>query len=204
MSKIPDPMVYFGQSDARVESAVEKLRTLLVSGETLVAWTAQTRFGAWARWRRRGIFAATTGRVIMITRKLFGGFEMADIQWRDLADARTSESYSGAILTIRGVNGRIFGMDGLDRVKTPQVYAACQAQEQIWREKTRIREIEDRRSAMAPVMVGSSYSGTPVGAPQVPQSDPLTRLKQAKEMLDQGLISDVEYEALKAKVIAGM
>jgi hypothetical protein len=30
------------------------------------------------------------------------------------------------------------------------------------------------------------------------------RLKQAKEMLQNGLITDAEYEAIKAKVVSGL
>ncbi len=35
-------------------------------------------------------------------------------------------------------------------------------------------------------------------------NDPVDRLQRAKGMLAQGLISDSEYESLKAKIIAGL
>jgi hypothetical protein len=33
------------------------------------------------------------------------------------------------------------------------------------------------------------------------QADPVKRLQQAKQMLEQKLISDSEYEAIKAKIV---
>jgi hypothetical protein len=35
-------------------------------------------------------------------------------------------------------------------------------------------------------------------------SDPTERLRRAKEMLDSGLITDTEYESIKARVVDGL
>ena len=42
----------------------------------------------------------------------------------------------------------------------------------------------------------------PAADPGAPREDAVTKLGRAKAMLDHGLISDIEYEALKAKVLA--
>ncbi len=44
-------------------------------------------------------------------------------------------------------------------------------------------------------------------APQetlAPAADPTSRLAQARAMLDQKLISEAEYETLKARILSGM
>jgi hypothetical protein len=73
---------------------------------------------------------------------------------------------------------------GFLKDETREVYRLCQAYEQAWREKLRIRELEEMRA----------QSGSKA-------SDPVTRLLQAKQLLDAKLISDAEYEAIKARVV---
>jgi hypothetical protein len=37
-----------------------------------------------------------------------------------------------------------------------------------------------------------------------PAEDPVAKLAKAKQMLDQGLISEAEYDTLKAKILSSM
>ena len=47
-------------------------------------------------------------------------------------------------------------------------------------------------------------AGGNLGATAGEAGDPVTRLARAKEMLTNGLISDSEYESLKARIIGGL
>lgn len=40
------------------------------------------------------------------------------------------------------------------------------------------------------------------GAPAAPQEDPYAELKKAKELLDQGILTQAEFDAQKAKILA--
>jgi len=74
----------------------------------------------------------------------------------------------------------------------------CQAHEQSWREKRRIRELEELRARAGGVQISGAQTGSTGDASG---EDSVQRLQRAKQMLDAKLISDSEYEAIKARII---
>jgi hypothetical protein len=64
-----------------------------------------------------------------------------------------------------------------------------------------VREIEQMRARSGGIQFSSG--GLPMQPPSDGgvQADPVKRLQQAKQMLEQKLISDSEYEAIKAKIV---
>src|SRR5262249_36775682 len=143
-----------------------------------------------------------------------GGFLPQDVRWQDLKEVRLESGIFGADLTIvalpspdLAISGgvRTLSYMGLRKAQAESVYRLCQTNEQAWREKRRIRELEEMRAQsggiqLAPGAVGSGFPGSP--APDA--TDPVTRLQQAKQMLDAKLISDAEYEAIKARVVSNL
>ena len=102
-------------------------------------------------------------------------------------------------------------VSGLRIEPAQALYRECQAREQAWREKRRVRTIEEMRAAAGGVQIATGVY--PQGEPQMvtaqvrpsdPGEDPAARLAKAKAMLDQGLLSDAEYEAVKAKVLGAL
>ena len=189
--------------------AMEHLRSVLVPGETLDAWAVQRRI--YALNHRRILIAATSGRLINIVRRLIGGFALEDLRWQDLEEVRLRVGVFAADLTVhvgkaadlasQGNSARrVLEFRGLRTAQAEAVYRICQAQDQAWREKRRIRELEELRARAG----GIQLSGASVGAGGAPVSsaDAMRRLQEAKQMLDSKLITDAEYEAIKAKIIA--
>ena len=207
----PTAMTSTSGEDIRVSSALAELNGLLVPGERLLAYAPQRRLFALSH--RRLIVAATTGRFIALSRGLIGGYTPYDVRWQDLKDVTIRAGIFGADLTIsslatddfgsheHGASGRRLFM-GLRKQEAQQVYKICQAQEQSWREKRRVRDLDKLRAESGGVqlgglpMVGMGGAATPAGT-----SDPTERLRRAKEMLDNGLITDTEYESIKARVV---
>jgi hypothetical protein len=72
----------------------------------------------------------------------------------------------------------------------------------VWREKRRIRELEELRAKAGGVQFGANAAFAP--ADTAAESEPARRLRQAHEMLEAKLISDSEYEAIKAKIVSGL
>jgi hypothetical protein len=191
-----------------VQKALDHLNSVLVKGETLEAWTIQRRL--FALTNRRILIAATSGRFIKIKRGLLGGFEMTDFRWQDLGDARIRVGIFGADLFVK-----IFGssdlaisensaqeliLNGFRKEGTQEIYRLAQAQDQSWREKRRIRELEELRAKSGGITIGSSTGAQQSG--NTPE-DAVTKLQQAKQMLDNKLITDSEYESIKARLISG-
>jgi hypothetical protein len=82
------------------------------------------------------------------------------------------------------------------------VYRVCQAQSQAWREKRRIRDLDELRARSGGVQLGALGGLSSAGAAAgTGSAEPAARLKRAREMRDGGLITDAEYESIKARVI---
>ncbi len=197
-----------GLTELGLEKPLEYLRSVLIPSETLEAWAIQRRI--FALTQRRLLIAATSGRLIRITRKLLGGFDVADIRWQDLEEVTLRVGMLGADLAIRagrasdlasqGVTGSSrLEFPGLRKDQAQAVYRICQAQDQAWREKRRVRELEELRARSGGIQV-SSGGGYPTGPTGMP--DAVRRLQEAKQMLDGKLITDAEYEAIKAKIVS--
>jgi len=207
---LPNQIVQI-RPDAGLQKAVEHIRALLIEGETLDAWAAQRRL--FALTHRRTVIAATSGRFLALRRGLFGGFDVTDLRWQDLKDAAIRVGVFGADLTLTvesmadlagaAAGERKLEFTGLQKDEAQQVYRFCQGQEQSWREKRRVRELEEMRAKSGGVQI-SSGPATPPASPGGPPNDAVARLQQAKQMLDAKLISDSEYEALKAKILGGL
>src|SRR4029077_11829274 len=85
-------------SDRRLDDALAQLQSVLIEGETIEAWAMQVRI--FALTHRRILIAATSGRFIALARNLFSGFDMADLRWQDLKDAKLSVGIFGSNLTL--------------------------------------------------------------------------------------------------------
>ena len=194
--------------NANVNGALAHLKSVLVKGETLDAWAIQPRL--FALIHRRHLIAATSGRFIYIQPNLFGGFKMNDFRWQDLQDTKLNVGIFGADIAFRVSNDSDLNISkayegnlqfkGYDKAQTQEIYRLAQAQEQSWREKRRLRELEEMRAKSGGLTVGS-FSGNTSSQAGQSSEDSLTRLQKAKEMLDNKLITDSEYETIKARII---
>jgi hypothetical protein len=192
-----------------LQRPLEYLRSILIPTETLEAWAVQHRLFALSH--RRVLVAATSGRLIMITRHLISGFDVSDIRWQDLEEVTLRVGIFAADLAIRagkaadlasqGSSGsRRLDFHGLRKDQGQAVYRICQAQDQSWREKRRVRELEELRARSGGIQVSSGPVPMPASPGGVP--DAVRRLQEAKQMLDARLITDAEYEAIKAKIVS--
>jgi hypothetical protein len=189
--------------------AVQRLRELLVPQESLEAVAAQRRI--FALTHRRVVAGATSGRLMVLKRGLFGGFNVTDVRWQDLKEAQLRVGIIGATLRVTAlgnsdlaVSGQVASVTeitGLRKDEAQRLYTICQAHEQQWREKRRIRELEELRAKSGGITLG----GMPgAGATADSGESAVARLERAKEMRDKGLISDSEYEAIKARLVSSL
>ena len=199
--------------DSSIAEALATLKGLLTVDETLEAWAVQHRLFAIAH--RRVLIAATTGLFISLSRRLIGGYDSADIRWQDLKESHikagiiaadlTLVAQSSADLNIASEVNRVWTFEGLRKDQAAAIYRICQQHDQVWREKRRVRELEELRARSGGVQIGGGQNqfaaaDSTAGA----ESESARRLRQAREMLDAKLISDAEFETIKAKIIANL
>jgi hypothetical protein len=183
-----------------------QLRSVLIHGETLEAWAIQIR--PFALLHRRLLVAATSGRLIVLSRRLLGGFDVTTIRWQDLEEVMLRVGMLSADLALRAGKATDLAslatqgtqrveFRGLRKEQAQGVYRICQSQDQAWREKRRVRELEELRARSGGIQVTSAY-----GAGGVGEIDAVRRLQEARELLEAKLITDAEYEAIKAKIVS--
>jgi hypothetical protein len=160
----------FEPIEPSLQRPLEYLRSVLIPSESLEAWAVQHRLFALSH--RRVLVAATSGRLIMITRHLISGFDVSDIRWQDLEEVTLRVGIFAADLAVRagkaadlasqGSSGsRRLEFPGMRKEQAQAVYRICQAQDQSWREKRRVRELEELRARSGGIQVSSA------GAPSV-------------------------------------
>jgi hypothetical protein len=66
-----------------------------------------------------------------------------------------------------------------------------------------VRDLEELRARSGGIQLGSSGLSGAAAATSA-DGDAASRLRSAKTMLEAGLITDSEYEALKAKIISNV
>ena len=199
-------------SDATTDEAglarpLAQLRSVLIPGETLEAWAIQMRLFAFTH--RRLLVAATSGRLVVLTRRLLGGFDVATIRWQDLEEVTLRVGMLSSDLALRAGKATDLAslaasgtqrveLSGLRKEQGQAVYRICQSQDQAWREKRRIRELEELRARSGGIQVSTA----PAMAGVAGDDDAVRRLQEAKKLLDAKLITDAEYEAIKAKIVS--
>jgi hypothetical protein len=145
----------------------------------------------------------TNKRFIVYKPTMLGRVSFEDYIWRDLHDARLKEGIMGATLTMLTVQGRRIAIDYLPKAQARRLYSFAQEMEEKVLEERRIRAMEEQRAAAGGITIQGGPLAAQTQAP-VASEDPVQKLKQLKEMMDAGLITETEYEAKKAEILSRM
>ena len=198
----------FKDSKQRNRKAVEKLDGTLMKDEKIIHKGIDKR--PFALFSRRSVFAVTNSRIINLQRGLIGGYTMRDYQWKDLKDAKISENVlpdiCGSTLTFTFSQFPLI-MVYPDLKTASDIYKVAQLQEQAWEEKRRIREMEETRAQAGGISIGNTATPSPTGSTSnndkaMSTSDIADELLKIKELLDKGILSDVEFQEMKSKILS--
>ena len=198
----------FKESKNRSRKAMEKLDGTLMKDEKIIHKGIDKR--PFALFSRRSVFAVTNSRIINLQRGLIGGYTMRDYQWKDLKDAKISENVlpdiCGSTLTFT-FSQFPWIMVYPDLKTASDIYKVAQLQEQAWEEKRRIREMEETRAQAGGISIGNTATPSPTGSTSnndksMSTSDIADELLKIKELLDKGILSDVEFQEMKSKILS--
>ncbi|WP_115554802.1 PH domain-containing protein [Xanthomonas arboricola] len=145
-----------------------------------------------------------TNRRFIVVRPTLFGMTFQDFPWRDVQDVHLSEQMLGATITCRTVQGRIATIDSLPKRQARRIYAYAQQVEEVAYEKRQQLEIEKLRVAAGGVVVHAPpahMQASPAAQPPA-MDDPVQVLGKLKQLLDAGLVTQQEFDAKKAEVLA--
>lgn len=192
-----------GQESEPVQKMAAQIAKILTPNEEILYIALQNRM---AISMYPNAVAATNNRIIIYDARILGRASFVDFQWQDVANTRTEQGMLSSQFLIQTVDARVAGLGELDKDQAKRLYGICQQLEQEWREKRRIREMEQARAASGGISIGGmpGVTGAAESASASAGEDPVAKLAKAKAMLDQGLISEAEYDTLKAKILSSI
>ncbi len=146
----------------------------------------------------------TNKRVIFCRPRNFGlSMDFKDYIWKDVIDIHMRESMLGSDFTIKTVKGNDL-MDFLPKEQARRLYQFGQGKEEEAREYRRQRELEDKRAAAGGGITVNAGQVAPVLAPQIGADEPLEKLKKLKILLENELLTQVEYDERRAIILANL
>jgi hypothetical protein len=146
--------------------------------------------------------ALTNKRIIIYRVKNFGiTHEFQDYIWRDVSDCHMKEGLLGAEFKIISVNGQESTIECLPKIQARQIYRIAQEKEEEQREIRRQRELEEKRAGASNVSLNSTTPNQNSDN-DIKKDDPLESLKKLKALLENELITQQEYDAKKAEILA--
>ena len=193
--QLPVQQIDPDQDRGTIAKVVQGIQTILTENEQILYVVLQN---VTALSPAKDSVVATNNRLIFFRPSVLGRLDFADYFWEDVKNVTIKEGMLSAELTVDLTDDVQEHMTNLDKSQVRRLYAICQQKELEWREKRRIRRLEEERAQSGGIQMnvpGVGAGGAPSG------EDPVQRLARAKAMLEQGLISEAEFEALKARII---
>ena len=191
---LPIERVDEGQNKGVIRQIAKEVASILTENEKMlyIAHQGKTVFG-----QKRDAVIATNNRMIIFKRQRFRGFVFDDFLWEDVKDVDIDQWMLSATIKCTLTDGELLYVPGLVKAQARVVYAICQQKEQEWRERRRVRQMEEDRAK-----AGGTEINMPSNGAESAASDPVERLAKAKTMFDEELISEAEYETLKANILS--
>ena len=145
--------------------------------------------------------ALTNKRIILIRPKSFGlSLDFKDFSWLNVADVHMKEGVFAATITIKTINAQNDSMEDIPKVQARRLYRFAQEMEENKKEERRQRDLEDKRASAG----GGIVINTPSAQPAIAVEDPMEKLTKLKMMLDNGILTQVEFDTKKADILAKM
>lgn len=146
--------------------------------------------------------ALTNKRIILIRPKSFGlTLDFKDFSWMNVSDVHMKEGVFAATVTIKTTTGQTDSMEDIPKAQARRLYRFAQEMEEHKREERRQRDLEDKRA----VAGGGITINTPSHQPQTAiAEDPMEKLTKLKAMLDNGILTQEEFDTTKKEVLSKM
>lgn len=192
-----------GQNEATIARIYDHVQQILTSQEVIEYMAVQAKPVAIAP----DCIVATNRRFIIFRQGILGQTDFSDYLWRDLFDARIQEGMIFATLRFRATNGHMLRIDYLPKSQARKVYRVAQEREEAAHEERRQRAMEETRAGAGNIVVNAAIAPVPAtsqGNNTSNSDDAVQKLKKLKCMLDEGLISEEEYNLTKSRILESM
>jgi hypothetical protein len=141
-----------------------------------------------------------TNKRFMIVRPKLLSMTFSDYPWREVSDVHLSEQILTSTISCKITSGASISIDSIPKKQAKRVYTISQEMEEKMFEFRRQRDMDEKRAGAGGVVINSPLNTTPASAESV--EDPLAVLGKLKQLLDNGLIEQSEYDLKKKEVLS--
>jgi len=190
------------QDPKTVEKVITKINELLTKDEKVEYVAVQKKPAVNLS---PASIALTNKRIIFCRPKSFGlTMDFQDFLWKEIADCHMKEGILGATFTVKIIKGGgIVSLDYLPKSQARLLYRYAQEREEEMDEYRRQRELEDSRArAGGGITVNTPTSENNKQSEKI--NDPVANLNKLKQLLEQDLISQQEFDDKKAEILSKM
>ncbi|WP_106793057.1 PH domain-containing protein [Aquimarina sp. Aq78] len=188
------------QNSKAVEKVFSRVKELLTSEETIEYIAVQKKPIITLS---PGSIALTNRRIIFCRPKNFGfSMNFQDYLWKEVADCHIKEGIMGATFTIRLTNRGLNRIDYIPKAQARKLYRYGQEREEEMSEYRRQRELENTRAAAGGgIVVNNTTDQNTKTSNKDSQENPLESLKKLKDLLENNLINQEEFDLKKSEIL---
>ena len=134
--------------------------------------------------------------------KLLGRMSFVDCLWRDCKDVHVQENMIGATLALTGMNGHTETLDYIPKAQARMIYRHAQEQEELAFHTRRNMQMEELQAGADKTVINQAIGVNPAQpAPNPVAEDIVSKMAKLKSLLENGLISQPEYEAKRQTML---
>jgi len=202
------------QDPKAVEKVLGKLNDMLTTGEELIYMAVQKKPAVNLL---PDCIAVSNKRIFYCEPGNFGiTMNFKDISWKSVKEVSFKEELFGSKFICVPLHGENIITEYIPKVQARKLYQAAYEQLESFKEQSRIKDLEERRSSPSAVTVNAvspepaapieePKAFVPPVAPEVhieePEDETTLKLRKLKTLYDKHLITQDEYEAKKADIL---
>jgi hypothetical protein len=186
-----------GQDPALVEKMVGRVREICTSGEEILYLAMQSK--PIANFSPDCVVLSNK-RFIIYRVKMLGRVTFYDCLWKDSKNVHMKENILGAEISFESKSGRKETIDYLPKSQARKIYRIGQEMEEEAIASRRKMELEALQAGADKTVINQVISSTPQ-ASSGGQEDILARMAKLKSLLDNGLISQDEFQAKRSQLL---
>jgi hypothetical protein len=196
----------------------KKVANVVMKDEEVLAIAAQTDLARWWVFPPDGV--VVTSHRILFLRCGFLSFNFQDFHWEHVEDVHLSTSFAGSTIMVTASSSKsgyatkaanVRNVKAISRrlviSQAQNVYSVGQQMEHTWREKIRQRIMEERQVERGQVVVQAPAVAQAAAVPSesaAPLDDPADRLRKLRGLVDEGILTQEEYDKKKAEILSAM
>lgn len=141
---LPIQRIDSDQDRGQLAKIASDVQSILTPGEDILYVVLQN---ATSLSPKKDAVVATNNRIILYRPGILGRISFDDFQWQDVKNVHLKQGMLSTEVEVQSTEGRVEKAGGLSKEQAKRLYAISQQMEQEWREKRRVRQMEEARAA---------------------------------------------------------